>query len=291
MNILLKNISPTEALIQIEGEIGLAEQLQFAPANNSESNENAGAGAQKVATYERFSARLAELTAGGIEKLRVEIRSSGGSVQDAILIHDALAEAAKSGIEVSTHCYGFTASAATIIAQAASAGRRYVASTAMYLIHNASTIFEGNAAQATSTASLLCKTDEQIAAIYALRSGLPAQKFAELMARGGGGGEWLTPAQALQQQLVDSIETLSPITNLAAQVKKILGRLFTDPAYQADPKDNSEVENSTATPIALADAAPTKTQLREDPAIKHSAIKLTQNQNSYTKDASLFRQA
>ena len=53
-------------------------------------------------------------------------------MNDALLIHDALTAL---GAHITTRCYGYTASAATIIAQAASPGCREISANALYLIH------------------------------------------------------------------------------------------------------------------------------------------------------------
>lgn len=277
MNIKLKNLSPTEAIIQIEGEIGLDESWQFADDEQSSWGE-------KIATYERFSTRLNALVESGIENVKVEIRSAGGSVQDALLIHSALVSIASQGVEVATHCYGFTASAATIIAQAASAGKRYIAASAMYLIHNASAAIEGNAADAAGIADLLAKIDGQIAAIYATRSGREGSRFGAIMARGGGKGEWLTPIQVVDEGLADAIEKVSPIKNIASQVRMFLQRLFDENGGIAN--DSKLAPQSV--PLLLDGVEPTKTLNKEDPQIDSDAMTLTQNQSAYGQDATLF---
>ena len=93
------------AVIDIEGIIGTPEQLQF-------DNKN-----ERIATFERFSESLAKIKQLNAKHIVVNIRSTGGSVNDALLIFDALSELDAS---VTTRCYGYVASAATIIAQAAS---------------------------------------------------------------------------------------------------------------------------------------------------------------------------
>ncbi|MFQ8806224.1 MAG: Clp protease ClpP [Alistipes indistinctus] len=141
--------------------------------------------------------------------ITVNIRSLGGSVNDALLIHDTL-----SGLKatVTTNCYGYVASAATIIAQAASSGRRNISENSLYLIHRASACAEGNSAELEEAIRMLNKTDELIAGIYANRSGRSAEDFTALMKI----GEWLTPKEAKEAGLVDNITKSSGITNLDA---------------------------------------------------------------------------
>ena len=81
--------------------------------------------------------RIAEIDASEVV---VNIRSTGGDVNDALLIHDALTAL---GAHITTRCYGYTASAATIIAQAASPGCREISANALYLIHTAVCATEG----------------------------------------------------------------------------------------------------------------------------------------------------
>ena len=108
------------AVIDIEGVIGIPEKMQF---------ETPG---QRVATYTRFTEALQNIREVEAEEIIVNIRSTGGDVNDALLIYDALSA---SGAVVTTRCMGYVASAATIIAQAASPGRREISASAMYLVH------------------------------------------------------------------------------------------------------------------------------------------------------------
>ena len=148
-----------KCLIEIEGTIGVPEAWQF------EEPE------ARVATYETFRETLRRIAAVEAREIEVEIRSTGGDVNDALLIHDALRSL---GGRVTTRCHGYTASAATLIAQAASEGCREIAPSALYLIHRAACATEGNAAELAATVDLLRRTDERIAAVYADRSGRPA---------------------------------------------------------------------------------------------------------------------
>ena len=116
--------------IDIEGTIGLSEQWQF---DNPES---------RVATYERFKECVASIADISNRHIVVNIRSTGGDVNDALLIYEALRA---TGAHITTRCYGYTASAATIVAQAASEGCREIASTSLYLIHKSLCSTEGNA--------------------------------------------------------------------------------------------------------------------------------------------------
>lgn len=192
MNSTIKINNEAEvATIDIEGTIGLSESWQF------DNDEN------RVATYERFKecvARIADLRNANI---RVNIRSTGGDVNDAMLIYEALRA---TGAHVTTCCYGYTASAATIVAQAASEGCRLIAPTSLYLIHNSLCSVEGNAEELQAEIELLRQTDKRIAEIYARHSGRSIEEIAALMSENGGRGRWLSPAEVVNYGLADAVE-------------------------------------------------------------------------------------
>ncbi len=283
MNINVKNLNDHGVVIDIEGVIGVDERLQFEDAANRE----------KVSTYEKLSAILDDVKASEISTLRLNIRSMGGSVQDALLIYSALCEL-PAEITIETHCYGFCASAATIIAQAASTGMRHISTSALYMIHNSSAEFEGNATDASSMAELLAKTDQQIAKIYATRSGIEAEHFAEIMGRGGGKGEWLSAEEAVEMGLADKVENHSSIKNLANTIKDFIVGLFPSLAG----RDEASTQSTTESGLIIAEQEelfvamelePTKTQRIEDPAIARYGVKTTHtNNHSYDQDAELF---
>lgn len=177
------------AIIDIEGTIGVPEECQF------------GDHESYVATYERFKASVSRIADVENSEIRVNIRSTGGSVNDALLIYEALRA---TGAKVVTCCYGYTASAATIVAQAASPGCRLIAPTSLYLVHNSIAAIEGNVDELRAEVEMLQKTDERIASIYAAHSGRNIEEMAALMAENGGRGRWLSPDEAIAYGLVDA---------------------------------------------------------------------------------------
>ncbi len=187
--IKIKNTAD-ETQIDIEGTIGVPEEWQF-----DEPRE-------RVATYEKFRNVVEQIAAIHSAKVVVNIRSTGGDVNDALLIHDALTQLKA---HITTRCYGYTASAATIIAQAASEGSREISSNALYLIHNSICATEGNAEEMSQKIDLLRKTDERLAGIYSARSSRPEEEFRTLMAENNGNGRWLSPDEVLKAGLADRI--------------------------------------------------------------------------------------
>lgn len=192
--------------IDIEGTIGIAEEWQF---ENPES---------RVATYERFKESVARIADIKNSAIRVNIRSTGGDVNDALLIYEALRA---TGATVTTCCYGYTASAATIVAQAASPGCRLIAPSALYLIHNSLCSAEGNAEELEAEVDMLRQTDRRLAEIYATRSGRDVAEITALMSENGGRGRWLSPEEAMAVGLVDAIDDEHTMTLKERAVKTV----------------------------------------------------------------------
>ncbi len=183
-------------VIDIEGTIGVPEEWQFEEPQ------------QRVATYEKFRSTVARIEELEAEQVVVNIRSTGGDVNDALLIYEALRGLST---QITTRCYGYVASAATVIAQAASEGKRMISANSLYLIHNSSCSAEGNAEELSAKVELLKKTDEQLANLYATHGGLSAEEYMALMASESGRGTWLSAHETLEAGLADSIIDVSAL--------------------------------------------------------------------------------
>ncbi len=288
--IIVKNQSKRSAEIRIEGIIGVPETAQFDDPQ------------ARVATYEAFQRALNDIRQVKARIVVVQIRSTGGNVNDALLIHDALRELEG---EVVTRCHGYVASAATIIAQAASPGRREISQNALYLIHRASTGAEGNAGELSQTAELLDKTDQRIARIYAEASGREVENFTALMRENGGNGRWLSPQEAVEAGLADKIIGGGKVKNM---LRSLLGiELGISPAppsvilsdSEGSPEKTPENEAKEAMPQneiedlqnriaelealnAKLQAQATRTEPKEDPTNRE--IRQTGNAAAYEND-------
>ncbi|WP_308501197.1 Clp protease ClpP [uncultured Alistipes sp.] len=285
--IQIKN-SADRCQIDIEGTIGIPEEWQF---DNPD---------ERVATYDRFRDALRRITEIEAREVIVNIRSTGGDVNDALLIHDALRQLPA---RIITRCYGYTASAATIIAQAASEGDREISENTLYLIHNAICSTEGNAVEIASQIDLLRQTDARLAALYAARSGRPAKVFETLMAENNGNGRWLSPEEAVAAGLADRViaggeqETQSLTRNIARGWKRLLSDLGIRPAVQPVVDRNilhSEGEmnelhrrSAVAAEEARRHLTPTRVLPCEDPSYGDTVR--SANERAYAEDAKCFR--
>lgn len=223
--------------IDIEGTIGV-------------EHEQGGA-SSSVATYEAFRREVERIAEVAAQRVVVNIRSTGGDVNDALLIYEALRAL---DAHVTTRCYGYTASAATIIAQAADEGSREISSNAMYLIHRSMCAIEGNSQSLQARAELLQKTDERLAQLYALHSKRGVEEYAALMAENNGEGRWLTAQEALEAGLADRIidyvavgvELPDTVTSEGGALEQVT------PIASAEKPSEADVEPAVATPPAAA---------------------------------------
>lgn len=281
--IKIKN-SATHCTIDIEGTIGINEAEQFGGSSSS------------IATYPRLREALEEIAQIEAKEVVVNIRSVGGDVGDALLIYEALAAI---DAEVTTICYGYTASAATIIAQAADRGHRHIASSALYLIHRSSVALTGNAVEIEQQADLLRKTDERIAAIYASHGVGSAESYLALMDENGGQGRWLTPEEALDAGLVDAVvDVQSARTFIGNIVGHIASWLGIEPSQLPSVGGGAVSDSPNVADVAVVDAVrhsliafdeqqraiePTTIEPAEDSPL--GAIEPSANELAYTKDA------
>lgn len=204
-NISVQN-KAQKAEIDIEGVIGVPEWWQF---DNPE---------ERVSSYDKFKAAIESIKKIAATEITVNIRSIGGDVNDALLILDTLQSLPAT---ITTNCYGYVASAATIIAQAASKGNRKISENSLYLIHQGWTCACGNKSQMQESIDMLDKTDERIANIYATRSGKDIDSFVDLMSANNGNGKWLDPDEVISAGLADQIIKGSTIVNAPMDMIKV----------------------------------------------------------------------
>ena len=266
--------------IDIEGVIGVPENEQFSDSSHS------------VATYERLRGELDKIGNIQAKEVVVNIRSTGGDVNDALLIYESLLAL---DAKITTRCFGYTASAATIIAQAASEGCREIASSALYLVHMSSSAIEGNATDLGERIDLLKKTDDRIASLYAMRSGGTKEYFVELMKQNGGRGKWLTPKEVVDARLADSVIGIEEGSKQSGILDKVKG-LFSssnDKEREIDapladinilhlPKDNLPTTSSIAFEEGQNGVAGSKTAMCEDPSLE--GVPASANDLAYAED-------
>lgn len=130
--------------------------------------------------------------------LTVHINSPGGSVFEGLAIYNALQQH-DGDVEVIVDA--LAASAASFIAMAASPGQLFMARNAIMMIHDASGLAIGNAADMREMADLLDMHSDNIADIYAQRSDEDAAFWRLAMEA----ETWYTGTEAVNAGLADSV--------------------------------------------------------------------------------------
>lgn len=135
-----------------------------------------------------------EINALRVDELHVHINSPGGEVDDGIAIYNTLRN---HRARKTTFIDSLAASAASFIALAAD--EVVIALTGQVMIHDASTIAIGDAAELRETADLLDRYSNNIAGIYSRKSGKSVEECRELMRA----ETWMTGAEAVEAGFAD----------------------------------------------------------------------------------------
>ena len=142
---------------------------------------------------------------GDVSHIKVNISSFGGSLDDGLAIHDMLKQ---HPAKVTTNVYGFTASSATVIAQAGNV--RQMSENAMYLIHKPMTVAIGNENEIGAVVQDLEAMTNQLIDLYKKSTGMSRPEVKALINENNGNGRWLTPDEAKTYGLVDKVFEPSP---------------------------------------------------------------------------------
>jgi ATP-dependent protease ClpP protease subunit len=154
--------------------------------------------------------------------VHVHINSPGGDVYDGLAIYHALKH---SEATITVHVDGLAASAASFIAM--SGDQIIIGRNARMMVHDASTMTYGNAADHEEVAGWLNEESDNIADIYSQRaSGTPASWRETMKAE-----QWYGSQQAIDAGLADAVEGAEP----EATMTKVASSLFRSPDGRTEP--------------------------------------------------------
>lgn len=143
------------------------------------------------------SAALAEL--GDVSRIDLRLNSPGGDYFEGVTIAHALA---RHPAQVAVHVDGLAASAASVIAMGGD--RIVMGQGSQMMIHEASSMAWGTASEMRRTADMLDQTNDDIAQMYARRTGGDAAAWRQAIAA----ETWYTAAQAVTAGLADEVAQL-----------------------------------------------------------------------------------
>lgn len=142
-------------------------------------------------TFQSVNQQLKDIAKEG-KTVTVKINSYGGDVNEALAIYETLRSM---GDKVTTECFGFCASAATIIAMAGHTRR--MSSCGLFLVHKCSSGVCGNENDLQAEIEAQRTINEQIVKIYADTTGSPKDVIEQLMNENNGNGRWLSVEEAI----------------------------------------------------------------------------------------------
>lgn len=203
-------------------------------------------------TASDFIADLAKVT-GPIE---LSLNSPGGDVFEGVAIYNAL-QARPDKVTVTVQ--GIAASIASVIAMGGDEIR--VSNGAQLMIHDAFSMQIGNAADMRKLADLLDRQSDNIAGIYALKTGKPADHWRGLMQA----ETWFTAEEAVSAGLADSVAPGKSPAPRASWDLSVFAKspAAGQPAPVLDAADTSEWDG----PKAMANGAAS-----DDPAAFYAGI-------------------
>jgi ATP-dependent protease ClpP protease subunit len=185
-----------------------------------------------------------------LETLELEINSPGGSVFDGYRIYHALLAMRERGVRVVATVNTIAASMSSVILMAADEIR--IVEGGRIMIHEASQMVAGDSADHARAAKMLDEISEEIAQIYANRTGAtPEEMRAAMKAE-----TWMGAKEAVERKFADSILKF----DTGAKAMSILAKLFPG-NVEAEKLEAEIAENSNLrTELVTAQAKITELQ-------------------------------
>jgi ATP-dependent protease ClpP protease subunit len=187
-----------------------------------------------------------------LERLDIEINSPGGSVLDGYRIYHAMLGMRQRGVYITATINPLAASMASVIAMAADVIR--MVSGGRMMIHEASQTVSGDSADHARAAKILDEMSDEIAGIYAKKTGAEHDEMRALMKA----ETWMGSTEAIQRGFVDEILIGVPLDirdqNSTSPDMTILSKLFPGNAQVEQIEAQvSQIDNLTSD-LAAAEA-------------------------------------
>jgi len=155
-------------------------------------------GAKAVAEGADFG-EIMNCAENAVDVLDIEINSPGGSVFDGYTIYQEIRSLRDRGVTVNATITGMAASMASVICMACD--KVSMVKHGRMMIHDASSVTQGNAESLRKTADLLDGISDNISEIYADKTGLDKEEVREMMKR----ETWMTARESLANGFVDEV--------------------------------------------------------------------------------------
>lgn len=199
------------------------------------------------------TALVEEINAITADRINLRINSPGGSVFDALAIQNALRHHPAT---VTAFVDGLAASAASVVAMGAD--EVVMMPGAQMMIHDASAMSDGNAADMAKMATFLERQSDNIASLYARKGGGDTGEWRNLMRS----ETWMFDHEAVSLGLADRVDPVCK-TDLDPETEEALTRSFDLSGFRYEGRTAAPApEQRRATPeqAGPADATPDVTE-------------------------------
>lgn len=147
-----------------------------------------------------------------VDTLEIEIHSPGGSVFEGYRIYNAMKELRERGVYVTAKINTLAASMGSVIAMAAD--KITIASNGRMMIHDASSGVHGNADAMRKTADMLEEISDEIAGVYAEKTGKDKDDIRKMMKS----ETWISAKKAVEMGFADEIfDTKSKVMSILSK--------------------------------------------------------------------------
>ena len=205
-----------------------------------------------------------------LETLEIEINSPGGSVLDGYRVYNSLMQMRGRGVEIIATVNTLAASMGSVILMAANKVR--IVEGGRIMIHEASQAVAGDAATHARAAKLLEEISEEIAAIYAKRTGGDPEEMRALMKE----ETWMGAAEAIERKFADEIVQFDkPAKNMSIFAKLFPGNdeaLKIEAAIAENDSLRADLAAAETRLQELSGHAETITQLRAELATEQEKV-------------------
>ncbi len=175
----------------------------------------------------------------GVDLLEIEINSPGGSVFDGYTIFQEIKSLRERGVTVHMIITGMAASMASVIAMAGD--KVSIVQHGRMMIHDASNVVGGNADQLREAADLLDGISNDIAGIYAAKTGLPIDEIRAMMKK----ETWMSAKETVEKGFADEVIDLRAAVSTKEAIMNLLSKIFPDKSEALDKLQAQLDENET----------------------------------------------
>ena len=198
---LNKKSDSMDTIIQIEnkgGKVKLNEQVTQDSIKRMIDEIGRLFGAKAVAEGADFG-EIMNFADNAVDVLEIEINSPGGSVFDGYTIFREIKSLRDRGVTVNATITGMAASMASVICMACD--KVSMVKHGRMMIHDASSGTHGNAEQLRKTADLLDGISDNIADIYADKTGMDKEEIREMMKQ----ETWMNAKESIANGFIDEV--------------------------------------------------------------------------------------